>query len=120
LHNDFLQQKGETRYARVVEISCSSRHRDRPKRGAARIEHTVESVWAAPADADLSVEQRAKLTRLLGIDPADLKRRLAESDRDFVYLKRRLPPQQAAKVVQLNLPGVFLQREYRRYYPAPK
>jgi len=118
LHNDFLQQKGETRYARVVEISA---HRgtvtDRNGEPLA-LSTPVESVWAAPADADLSVEQRAKLTRLLGIDPADLKRRLAESDRDFVYLKRRLPPQQAAKVVQLNLPGVFLQREYRRYYPA--
>src|SRR6185436_1037013 len=27
-------------------------------------------------------------------------------------------PEQAAKIVQLNLPGVFLQREYSRYYPA--
>ena len=116
LHNDFLQQKGETRYARVVEISA---HRgmvtDRNGEPLA-LSTPVESVWAAPADADLSVEQRTKLIRLLGMDAADLKRKLAESDRDFVYLKRQLPP--AAKVVQLNLPGIFLQREYRRYYPA--
>ena len=118
LRNDFLQQKGETRYARVVEISA---HRgmvtDRNGEPLA-LSTPVESVWAAPADADLSVEQRAKLTRLLGIDATELKRKLAESDRDFVYLKRQLPPEQAAKVVQLNLPGIFLQREYRRYYPA--
>ena len=118
LHNDFLQQKGETRYARIVEISA---HRgmvtDRNGEPLA-LSTPVESVWAAPADADLSVEQRAKLTRLLGMDATDLRRKLAESNRDFVYLKRQLPPEQAAKVVQLNLPGVFLQREYRRYYPA--
>ena len=118
LRNDFLQQKGETRYARVVEISA---HRgmvtDRNGEPLA-LSTPVESVWAAPADADLSVEQRAKLTRLLGIDATELIRKLAESDRDFVYLKRQLPPEQAAKVVQLNLPGIFLQREYRRYYPA--
>ena len=118
LRNDFLQQKGETRYARVIEISA---HRgmvtDRNGEPLA-LSTPVESVWAAPADANLSAEQRAKLTRLLGIDAIELKRRLAESDRDFVYLKRQLPPEQAAKVVQLNLPGVFLQREYRRYYPA--
>ena len=118
LHNDFLQQKGETRYARVVEISA---HRgmvtDRNGEPLA-LSTPVESVWAAPADADLSVGQRAKLIRLLGIDGAELKRKLAESEREFVYLKRQLPPEQAAKVVQLNLPGVFLQREYRRYYPA--
>ena len=118
LRNDFLQQKGETRYARVIEISA---HRgmvtDRNGEPLA-LSTPVESVWAAPADANLSTEQRAKLIKLLGMDAAELKRKLAESDRDFVYLKRQLPPEQAAKVVQLNLPGVFLQREYRRYYPA--
>jgi cell division protein FtsI (penicillin-binding protein 3) len=118
LRNDFLQQKGETRYARVVEISA---HRgmvtDRNGEPLA-LSTPVESVWAAPADAELSVDQRTKLIRLLGMDAVDFKRKLAESDRDFVYLKRQLPPEQAAKVVQLNLPGIFLQREYRRYYPA--
>ncbi len=118
LHNDFLQQKGETRYARVMEISA---HRgmvtDRNGEPLA-LSTPVESVWAAPADADLSAGQRAKLSRLLGMDGAELKKKLADSEREFVYLKRQLPPEQAAKVVQLNLPGVFLQREYRRYYPA--
>jgi cell division protein FtsI (penicillin-binding protein 3) len=118
LHNDFLQQKGETRYARVIEISA---HRgmvtDRNGEPLA-LSTPVESVWAAPVDANLSAEQRAKLTRLLGMDAAELKKKLAETEREFVYLKRQLPPEQAAKVVQLNLPGVFLQREYRRYYPA--
>jgi len=118
LHNDFLQQKGETRYARVVEISA---HRgmvtDRNGEPLA-VSTPVESVWASPADASLSTEQRFRLARLLGTDPAELRRRLADSEREFVYLKRQLPPEQAAKVVQLNLPGVFLQREYRRYYPA--
>lgn len=118
LHNDFLQQKGETRYARVVEISA---HRgmvtDRNGEPLA-VSTPVESVWASPADASLSTEQRLKLARLLGTDPAELSRRLADREREFVYLKRQLPPEQAAKVVQLNLPGVFLQREYRRYYPA--
>jgi cell division protein FtsI (penicillin-binding protein 3) len=118
LHNDFLQQKGETRYARVVEISA---HRgmvtDRHGEPLA-VSTPVESVWASPADADLSTEQTVKLARLLGMDATELRRRLADSEREFVYLKRQLPPEQATKVVQLNLPGVFLQREYRRYYPA--
>jgi cell division protein FtsI (penicillin-binding protein 3) len=78
----------------------------------------VESVWAVPADAELSPEQRSKLARLLGMDTAELKKKLADTDRDFVYLKRQLPPDLVAKVVQMNLPGVFLKREYRRYYPA--
>ena len=48
----------------------------------------------------------------------DVKSRLSDTSRDFVYLKRLLPPDQVEKVVNLHLPGVSLQREYRRYYPA--
>lgn len=118
LHNDFLQQKGETRYSRITEISA---HRgtvtDRNGEPLA-LSTPVESVWAVPEEAGLSSDQRARLTRVLGMDTAELKRKLAEPDRDFVYLKRQLPPERAAKVVQLNLPGIFLRREYRRYYPA--
>jgi cell division protein FtsI (penicillin-binding protein 3) len=118
LHNDFLQQKGETRYARVVEMSA---HRgmvtDRSGEPLA-LSTPVESVWASPAGVELTSEQRGKLARLLGMDSGEIKRRLADNQREFVYLKRQLPPEQAAKVVQLNLPGIFLQREYRRYYPA--
>ena len=118
LHNDFLQQKGETRYARVVEMSA---HRgmvtDRSGEPLA-LSTPVESVWASPSGVELTSEQRGKLARLLGVDAGEIKKRLTDKQREFVYLKRQLPPDQAAKVVQLNLPGIFLQREYRRYYPA--
>src|SRR5207237_3470227 len=62
--------------------------------------------------------QRLKLSGLIQMDRAELDRRLADTKREFVYLKRQLPPEQSAKVVELNIPGLFLQREYRRYYPA--
>jgi cell division protein FtsI (penicillin-binding protein 3) len=48
----------------------------------------------------------------------ELRKRLEEKSRDFVYLRRQMPPDEAAKVVNLHLPGIFLQREYRRYYPV--
>ncbi len=118
LRSDFLQQKGENRYAHVMEISA---HRgmitDRNGEPLA-LSTPVESVWAVPSDAELSTEQRSRLARLLGMEAAELKKKLADPDRDFVYLKRQLPPDLVAKVVQMNLPGVFLKREYRRYYPS--
>src|SRR4029450_1328559 len=58
-----------------------------------------------------------QLARLLGMDEREISRRLAEPDREFVYLKRHLPPDIAAQVVQLALAGIALKREYRRYYP---
>ncbi len=118
LHNDFLQAKGESRYSRVLSLSATrGMIVDRNSEPLA-ISTPVESVAASPSDTAMSSAQLAKLARLLEMDPKEVTRRLADSKRDFVYLKRQLPPEEAAKIVELNIPGVFLQREYRRYYPA--
>jgi cell division protein FtsI (penicillin-binding protein 3) len=118
LHNDFLRQKGESRYTRVIEISATrGRIVDRNDEPLA-VSTPVESVAASPADVDATPGQLARLARLLGLKGSELKRRLADTQREFVYLKRQLAPEDAARVVALGVPGVFLQREYRRYYPA--
>jgi cell division protein FtsI (penicillin-binding protein 3) len=117
-HNDFLQQEGASRFTRTAELPA---HRgmvtDRHGEPLA-ISTPVESVWASPADVAITALQRRQLARLLDLDEPELRRKLAELDREFVYLKRHLAPEVAAKVVQLGLPGVGLKREYRRYYPA--
>jgi cell division protein FtsI (penicillin-binding protein 3) len=118
LHGDYLQQKGESRYARVIELSATRGMIVDRNREPLAISTPVESVAASPADIQITPEQVAALARLLAINAADLQRRLADVRREFVYLKRQLPPEEAARVVQLGIKGVFLQREYRRYYPA--
>jgi len=56
---------------------------------------------------------------LLELDTGKVKRMLASrADREFVYLQRHVDPALAEQVAALKLPGVYLQREYRRYYPA--
>jgi len=62
--------------------------------------------------------QLAALARTLGMSAAAIRTRIEEARGDFVYLKRQLPPDQAARVLALRMPGVLLRREYRRYYPA--
>ena len=117
LHHDFLQAKGESRYSRVIALSATRGMIVDRNNEPLAISTPVESVAASPADMEISTEETVKLARLLAMDTAELKRRLADSKREFVYLKRQLPPEQAAKIVELNIPGVFLQREFRRYYP---
>ena len=118
IHDDFLQKKGNARYSRVIEVSA---HRglisDRNGEPLA-VSTPVESVWASPPDVEANRRQVKKLAQILGMDTEEVKNRLFDTSRDFVYLKRLLPPDQVEKVVSLNLPGVMLQREYRRYYPA--
>jgi cell division protein FtsI (penicillin-binding protein 3) len=118
LHNNFLQQKGELRYGRVIELPATRGIITDRNREPLAISTPVESVWASAADIEITSAQTKRLAQLIELDSAEIEKRLADSKRDFVYLKRHLPPEQAAKVVELNIPGVFLQREYRRYYPA--
>ena len=118
IHNDFLQEKGNARYSRVIEVSA---HRgmitDRNGEPLA-VSTPVESAWASPADVEADSRQIKQLAQILGMGTEEVKNHLFDASRDFVYLKRHLPPDQAGKVASLNLPGISLQREYRRFYPA--
>ena len=117
-HYDFLQRKGESRYTRALEIRATRGMIVDRNNEPLAISTPVESVAASPADVDIAPEQTAKLARLLGMDAAEIERRLGDRKREFAYLKRQLAPDQAEKIVALGIPGIFLQREFRRYYPA--
>jgi cell division protein FtsI (penicillin-binding protein 3) len=117
VNNDFLQQKGESRYSRVIELSATrgriaDRHGD-----MLAVSTPVKSIWAIPEDAKLTPAQVRSLARLLEMEPREVSRKLA-ADRDFVFIKRQIAPDVAQRVAALNLPGIHQQKEYRRYYPA--
>ena len=119
VNTSFLQAKGEARYARVVEMPASRGPvKDRNGQLLA-VSTAVESIWATPEDLD-EVEdgQLRALARALAMDVGDIRQKIARKDRQFVFLKRQISPEQAARVMALRVPGVFQQREYRRYYPA--
>ena len=117
LKTDFLQEKGDARYSRVIDVPAT-RGRVLDRNGdALAVSTPVKSIWAIPVDVELSREQRRKLAALLGIEPAELGRKLAAS-RDFVYLKRQVPPDTALAIATLAIPGVYQHPEYRRYYPG--
>ena len=118
VRTDFLQEKGEARYSRVMEIAAT-RGRILDRGGEALAVSTpVKSIWAIPGDVDASVKDKRRLAALLGMSKAELDRRLSETSRDFVYLKRQIPPETAAEVLALGIKGVHQQGEYRRYYPG--
>lgn len=118
IKTEFLQQKGESRYSRVIEISA---HRgmivDRNGEALA-ISTPAKSIWAIPTDVEMTADQFKKLSNLLEMDKEEIKKRLSEKDRDFVYLKRQVAPPVAEKITELGIAGIYQQREYRRYYPA--
>ena len=116
--NNFLQQKGDARYSRMLFLPAHRGMITDRNGEALAISTPVESVWASPADVTLSPDQIKQLAQLLNTRPSEISRKLENSDREFSYLKRRMPPEEAGRVMQLDIPGIFLQREYRRFYPA--
>jgi len=118
IHDDFLQEKGNARYGRVIEVSAHRGNISDRNGEPLAVSTPVESVWASPSDVEADRRQIIKLAQILGMNMEEVKSRLFDTSRDFVYLKRLLPPDQVEKVESLHLPGVSLQREYRRYYPA--
>ncbi len=119
LNKEFLNQQADTRHLRRERISA---HRgtitDRNGEPLA-ISTPVDSIWANPKELAPAVDDVPRLARALGLDPQLLMRRITRSmDKEFLYLKRHLSPDQAQQVLALKLPGVNVQREYRRYYPA--
>ena len=117
VNNDFLQAKGESRYARTLEVPAT-RGRITDRQGdILAVSTPMRSVWAIPSDAQLEPAQARELARLLEMDVKELNGKLA-TGRDFAYLKRQVPPEVAQQVADLRLPGVHQQQEYRRYYPG--
>ncbi len=118
LQTDFLQEKGDARYSRLIEAPAT-RGRILDRNGEALAVSTpVKSVWAIPADAELSGTERRKLASLLALERNELAKKLAGTSRDFVYLKRQVSPDIAESVEALGLKGIYQHREYRRYYPG--
>jgi cell division protein FtsI (penicillin-binding protein 3) len=118
MKTDFLQERGDARYSRVLEIPATrGRVLDRNAEALA-VSTPVKSIWAIPSDLDLKAADKRKLAGLLALSGRELDRKLAGSSRDFVYLKRQVPPETAEAIAQLRLAGIYESREYRRYYPA--
>ena len=118
-NKDFLNQQADTRHLRTERISA---HRgtitDRNGEPLA-ISTPVDSIYANPKKLAPAVDRVPELARVLDLDAQYLMRRITRSmDKEFLYLKRHVSPEKAAAALDLKLPGIDVQREYRRYYPA--
>jgi cell division protein FtsI (penicillin-binding protein 3) len=118
LNTDFLQGKGDAVAARKLAIPA---HRgmvqDRHGQPLA-ISTPVETLWARPTvTRELRPAQIARLAGVLGTPAGELAKRLRTPHKGEVAVNRMLTPEQAVRITALGLPGLRLQREYRRFYP---
>ena len=119
LNQEFFKQQGDARHLRVVSIPA---HRgdiyDRNGEPLA-ISTPVDTVWANPGELNEALERVPELAKILSVDSASLQKKVKRnSHREFIYVRRHIEPTLGQKVRDLGLPGVYLEREYKRYYPA--
>lgn len=117
--NGFLQAQGKERHLRVVQIPA---HRgmilDRNGEPLA-VSTPVDSIWMNPQELADARNRVPELAKALGLQSAEVLKLLQQNrDKQFVYLVRGMDPYVAQQVLALDIPGVYSQREYRRYYPA--
>lgn len=144
LHNDRYQREGDARFLREVEISASRGMITDRNGEPLAVSSPVDSIWADPhtllqhvqqhqedlkasqASTDTSKPPRvwahkncvAELAQALGVAPALLQQKLDErADKEFMWLRRHVDPDQADVILALGIPGVASQREFRRFYP---
>ncbi|HEX5806673.1 MAG TPA: penicillin-binding protein 2 [Macromonas sp.] len=115
--NDFFQRQGEVRFARTLELPAN-RGRVLDRNGMILATSVVaQSVWAIPEDVDKSDPKLADAAKLLEMPLAELKRRLGNEDKTFVWVKRQVDEPVALKVKALDIKGLYLRKEYKRQYP---
>jgi cell division protein FtsI (penicillin-binding protein 3) len=118
LKRGFLRHEGDMRVLRTVSTpSFRGMITDRNGYPLA-VSTAVYSVWVNPQE--FLPENAKTLGKALGIDPAQLRASLQQDKtrrREFVYLKRGVAPEIATDIKNLTIAGVYLQDEYKRYYP---
>lgn len=119
LDDGFLEGQGDARYTRVAKLSAI-RGGIYDRNGEPLAASTpVDTVWACPPEVMRAADQIPRLAEALNRDKKWLTQVITSNlDREFVYLVRHMRPSDAAQVKELKIPGVYLLREYQRFYPA--
>jgi cell division protein FtsI (penicillin-binding protein 3) len=119
LDDGFLEGQGDARYTRIAKLSAN-RGGVYDRNGESLAASTpVDTVWACPPEVMRAADQLPLLAEALNRDKKWLTQVITSNlDREFVYLVRHMRPGDAAQVAELKIPGVYLLREYQRFYPA--
>lgn len=118
LHRQFLQGQGNARSLRVIDIPAYRGMITDRNGTPLAISTPVESVWVNPKEFESEKEQFMQLAKYLRITPKYLSRKLVDAeDREFLYLQRQIPPSLSKQIAALKIPGIYFQKEFKRFYP---
>ena len=123
LKRDFLNQQADARHIKTEKMA-SNRGSIYDRRGTPLAVSTpVDSVVINPKQFLNSTGNRGKIiliANILELKTKEASRRIEDrSSKSFMYLKRHISPNQSIKIKQLGkITGLWLEKEYKRFYPA--
>lgn len=118
IDNEFYLEQGDARALRELPIATSrgmitDRHGE-----PLAVSTPVATLWANPPELLEHADRIGELAAALSVPADTLASRVSQrADKEFMYLRRRISPAAAEAVLDLGIPGVYSQREYRRFYP---
>ena len=118
LQRNFLMSQSEARILRTVtQVSHRGNITDR-NGDVLAISIPVDSIWVNPRLFKPTAVELSELAKYLQISQDVILARVKQNDKKyFLYLKRRMPTATAKLIKHLKIKGLYLEREYRRYYP---
>ena len=123
LERDFLNQQADARHIRTEKMA-SNRGSIFDRRGTPLAVSTpIDSVIINPKQFLSSTGNRGKvilIANILELETKEASQRIKDkSSKSFMYLKRHISPNQSTKIKQLGkITGLWLEKEYKRFYPA--
>jgi cell division protein FtsI (penicillin-binding protein 3) len=118
--NAFYQKKADARFLREIPIPTSRGMITDRNGEPLAVSTPVASLWANPQELSKYPDRLPELAKATNLPLDYLTRYVSQrADKEFMYIPghRRISPAAARKVLALDIPGVFSQREYRRFYP---
>lgn len=121
INNEVLQEQGNKRTVRN-DVIVAHRGNIMDRNGQAlAISTPVQSLWLNPREIIPNPEAWNTLAAALAsieINTDVLWNRVQDNaEREFLYIKRRLPPAEVQSILDLKIRGVYSQEEYKRFYP---
>lgn len=119
LDTDFLQDEGSKRSVREHSIDAyRGMIVDRNNEPLA-VSTPVKSIWANPKHILKDEVDVSALAPYLDMSARNLTQKIiSNQSKEFIYLQRHMNPLIAEKIKKLNIAGIGIQQEFKRYYPA--
>ena len=115
---DFLQGQGDIRTIRTVPLVANRGLISDRNGEPLAVSSPVKSIWVNPQEIGAQHSEIKRLAMALGLDSDSLFAFMERnSGQKFLYVKRRLAPAEAERILALGIDGVYEQQEYQRFYP---